>query len=368
MKARSLSIFICLLFAALTLAGSASAQSVCAPVPANSIVTTIEGLSFDAAIGLDSDRGVAYVNNYSTKTVSVIDLATNAIIDTINLTSGSDGALVLDSFRGKVYVASLTGGIVSVIDEKTNTVTSTINLSATSLTLAIGIDPFRGKVYVGTYPNTISIIDENTDTVINTITNTPAAPSTNQYAYAPQGIGVDPIRGLVWVSAGPGPVTSPHNLYAIDEQTDTITGALIPLNSQSFSPTVDPIRGLVYVPNNGGSVTVVDEKTRAVVATIVTGAAGNASTSVGLDPVTRTAYVSNYGPVNGNNYGGGYISVIDTVTNTITDTITVGGAAGGPGHGVAVDPVRRSVYVTNWKGNFVSVISAGGPEPWSAHH
>ena len=55
--------------------------------------------------------------------------------------------------------------------------------------------------------------------------------------------------------------------------------------------------------------------------------------------------------------------VIDAVSNTFVDTFTLN-AAGNP----AVDPIRRTLYVTVGNGaNSVDVMSIGGPEPWGSH-
>lgn len=365
MKVKLLGVFICTLLVALTVSGPVSAQPVCEPVPANTVITTINNIPFAEAVVVDHYRGLVYVSGLPN--VSVIDEATNAVITTIPV-SGDVATMALDPFRGTVYAVSYIGATVSIIDEATNTVTGAIPLPIPGNSFAIGIDPFRRKVYLGVWggktaaptAHYVAVIDEATNTVTSIIT----LPDVPGGVGESMGIGVDPIRGVAWVTGGVGLAGATDQVYAIDERTDTIT-ATIQLPGQSFAPAVDPINGLVYVPNNTGTVIVINEATNTVAATITTDPTGNATTSVGLDPVTKTAYVSNYGPTNANNsYGDGYLSIIDTVTNTITDTITLGGAAGGPGRGVAVDPVRRTVYVTNWKLNTVTVISTGGPTPW----
>ncbi|KBV53751.1 PE-PGRS family protein PE_PGRS17, partial [Mycobacterium tuberculosis NRITLD37] len=54
------------------------------------------------------------------------------------------------------------------------------------------------------------------------------------------------------------------------------------------------------------------------------------------------------------NFDSGTVSVIDPTTNTVTGSpITVGTAP----TGVAVNPVTGEVYVTNFAGDTVSVIS-----------
>jgi len=79
---------------------------------------------------------------------------------------------------------------------------------------------------------------------------------------------------------------------------------------------------------------------------------GTWATGVGVDPVTGTVYVANEN---------GTMSVIDESTGTVTATI---GAGSGQSEGVAVDSVTGTVYVANndtFDGN-VAVID-GPPTP-----
>ena len=71
---------------------------------------------------------------------------------------------------------------------------------------------------------------------------------------------------------------------------------------------------------------------------------GNGPHAVAVDPDTRTVYVTNY--------LANTVSVIDEATMTVTRTIPVGFNP----DGVAVDPAARTVYVANFLGNSVSVI------------
>ena len=85
-------------------------------------------------------------------------------------------------------------------------------------------------------------------------------------------------------------------------------------------------------PMVGGpsSVSVIDEATNTVTATIGVGIAPDA---VGVDPSTHTIYVASEGSSSNN------VSVIDGATNTVTATIPVGFAPSV----VAVNPSRHTV-------------------------
>jgi YVTN family beta-propeller protein len=70
---------------------------------------------------------------------------------------------------------------------------------------------------------------------------------------------------------------------------------------------------------------------------------------VAVDPATGTAYVTNAND--------GTVSVIDEATSNVTATIPVGSHP----LGVAVDPVTHNAYVANSYDDTVSVISAPAP-------
>jgi len=94
-------------------------------------------------------------------------------------------------------------------------------------------------------------------------------------------------------------------------------------------------------------VSVIDEATGAVTATIPL---GSGSDAVAVDPATRTAYVANFS---------GTVSVINEATGTVIATVPVGADP----LGVAVEPSTHTAYVTNGNASTVSVISGALPTP-----
>jgi YVTN family beta-propeller protein len=104
------------------------------------------------------------------------------------------------------------------------------------------------------------------------------------------------------------------------------------------------------VANFAGTVSVIDEATGAVTATITVGSGAD---GVAVDPVFHTAYVANFA---------GTVSVIDEATGTVTATLPVGADPSG----VAVDPMLHTAYVTNGNASTLSVISVIQPTPVTA--
>jgi YVTN family beta-propeller protein len=95
------------------------------------------------------------------------------------------------------------------------------------------------------------------------------------------------------------------------------------------------------VGHNSSSVTVIDGKSHAVVATIKTGSGPEA---VAVNPVTNRVYTVNSGESS--------VSVIDGATNTVIATVRTGSNC----NNIGVNPSTNKIYVTNNFGHSVTVI------------
>jgi YVTN family beta-propeller protein len=95
-------------------------------------------------VAVNPATNTAYVTNYGSGTVSVIDEATNTVTANIAVGSGPTGVAV-NPATNTAYVTNYGSGTVSVIDEATNTVTATIPLPVG----AVGVVGFTGLVALG---------------------------------------------------------------------------------------------------------------------------------------------------------------------------------------------------------------------------
>jgi len=116
----------------------------------------------------------------------------------------------------------------------------------------------------------------------------------------------------------------------------------IPAGQQPMAVVVNETTNRAYVANhNSSTVTVIDGKTRAAVATIKTGAGPEAAA---VNPVTNRVYTANSGENS--------VSVIDGATNTVVATVRTGSNC----NNLAVNPTTNKIYVTNNFGHSVTVI------------
>ena len=109
----------------------------------------------------------AYISNFSTNDVSVIDTATNTVTTTVPVGNGPRGVSVSPD-GSKVYVANFNSNTVSVINTVTNTVMGTVTVGTNPISLAVS--PDGSKVYVGNLnSDTVSVINTATNTVTTTV-------------------------------------------------------------------------------------------------------------------------------------------------------------------------------------------------------
>ena len=268
----------------------------------------------------------AYITNYGSNNISVIDTVTNTVIATVNVGFNPLGVTVNPSGT-KVYVAN-EDGTVSVIDTSTNTVTDSVPVG--HLPYGIAINPAGTRVYVVNLgDNTVSVIDTATNTVAATVS-----------------VGDNPI-GVAFTPDGLNVYVTNHDsnsVSIIDAATNTVTGT-VNVGQWPIGVAVNPAGKKVYVANvYSNTVSVIDTATNTVTATVNV---GESPVAVAISPDGKNVYVTNSSPISIL----GTVSVIDTATNNVTTKVSVGNCP----YGVAVTPDRTKIYVANEDGT-ISVI------------
>lgn len=135
----------------------------------NTVDTTVPVGMHPLGIAVNSFTNKMYVTNFESDTVSVIDGATNTVIDTIAVGNGSyPSAVAVDMNKNVIYVTNVRKDTVSVIDGATNTIIDTIPVG--NAPRDIVVDQYNHNVFVtNILENTVSVIDDATNTVIDTI-------------------------------------------------------------------------------------------------------------------------------------------------------------------------------------------------------
>jgi YVTN family beta-propeller protein len=118
-------------------------------------------------VAVAPDGKHAYVANFGSNNVSVIDTATNTVVTTVPVGSKPNGVAVAPDGK-HAYVANFGSNNVSVIATATNTVVTTVPVGSTPNGVAVTPD---GKyAFVTNFnSNNVSVIDTATNTVVATV-------------------------------------------------------------------------------------------------------------------------------------------------------------------------------------------------------
>lgn len=296
-----------------------------------------------SGIAVDGSVRKAFVSNFASGTISVIDLDTRTVKTTINVRTGVRRPQVSSALNRLYVVSDTTPGYITVIDTKTETIIADVQVG--NRALAISADFQGGALYVRNFgSNSISVFDTATNTVTATIALTgqpwDATVSTNfgkLYVLdnAAQKVAVyDPkTRALIKsIAVGNNPASVHNNdgldrivvnnvndktVSVIDTATDAVI-ATVPSGAGTTAnfPETNSIWGKAWLPNaTDGTVTVIDLATNAVAATV----------PVGANPIQAVSDGTG-GDIYVVNQGSNTVTVIDPVTNAVTATIPVGGA------------------------------------------
>jgi len=285
----------------------------------------------------------AYVANINSNTVSVIDIPTSLLVNTLQVGSGPWGVAVSPD-ETQVYVSNNHGNSVSVINTASSTVSATIQVESSPFGVAFTPDGTQAYVVNGS-SNSVSVISTASQTVVATVPvqQSPvgvamALTSNGTFAYVTNSasnsvsviaVGSTPTvvqtiavgSGPRWVAVAPNSSLAyvenagSNSVSVISVATNTVT-ATVPVGTSPFGAAFTPDSSLAYVVNSASNtVSVIDTASSGVVATV---AGFNNPVHVALSADGSSAYVTN---LNANN-----VSVIATASNTITGAIAVGSA------------------------------------------
>jgi len=291
-------------------------------------------LSFTCLWGISSDAWgapFAYITNYGSNDVSVIDTATHTVTGSPIPVGSVPYGVAVNPSGTRVYVANVSNS-VTVIDTETHTVIDS-PIAVGRNPHGVAVNPSGTRVYVANYgDDTLSVIDTATHTVIRSPIPVEAGP---------WGVAVSPSGKRLYVTS-----YDSNTVSVINTATHRVIGPPIQVGTRSEGVAVSPSGKRLYVTSYyDDNVYVIDTSTRAVIGSPIP--VGGAPLGVAVSPSGTRVYVANHGTNN--------VSVIDTATHTLVGSpIPVGT---GP-IGVAVSPTGTWVYVANSGSGDISVIDA----------
>ena len=271
--------------------------------------------------GIEIKNILLYVTNSDSNCVTVIDRQQDRVVATIAVDQSPMG-IVASPDGNNIYVANSGAGNISVIDTGVNRVINTIsNFGYSPAELALSGD---GLTLYATNPNSdnISVIDTLSNMVTGSISvgNNPA------------GIVVDQDRHKVYVAN-----KASNSISIINMETSAVEDTV----TVGFNPTSVAIhQDELYVANSGSNnISVIDIPSHSVTKTILL----SQKPTWLVSGLSGRIYVSN---------ADNEISFIYASMDVTTRNISVGDL---PSQ-MAVDPLRRKLYVVNTLSEDLSVI------------
>lgn len=264
----------------------------------NLVVDSITS-SYPIGITISPNGQFAYVtNNITNGTVTVISTLTNMVVTTVPVGDRPYG-IVLSPDGKFLYVANTVGGTVSVISTSTNAVVAVIPGVYGSGDLAIS--PDGSLVYVSGYNSSVSIISTATNTLVATIA-----------------VGIDPTD----ISFSPDGtrayiVNTGDNTVSVVNTSTRMVVATISVGLNPYCVAISPDGKLIYVTNStSNTISVVNAATNTIVATLP---AGKGPTDLSFSASGTRLYVLNQNP--------NAITVISLLTGSIIATTVLSGVA-----------------------------------------
>ena len=208
----------------------------------NYVIETIFVATNPWGIAYDSVNQYMYFVNHDSRTVSVIDTSTNAIINVKNDNAGTTipvethpFQIAYDPVNERMYVTNYNSNTVSVIDTFTNTVIGS-PIPVGTHPVGIAYDPVNKRMYVTNYnSNTVSVIDTFTNTIIGS-----PIPVEN----GPRVIAYEPVNERMYVVN-----TRNSTVSVIDTFTNTVIGSPILIGNLAYGIAYDPVNERMYVTN-----------------------------------------------------------------------------------------------------------------------
>ena len=274
---------------------------------------------------LEINNILAYVTNEISNCVTVIDRQEDAVVGSIAVGKAPRG-IIENSDGTKIYVANSGSNSISVIDTSVNRVINTIkNFGYAPEELALSWD---GNTLYGTnpYSNNVSVIDVFSDMVIDQINV-----GTN-----PTGIVTDKARRKLYVA-----------------NTDSLTISVIDMNLRTVESTLTVSANPRYLALCDDRLYVGNERINDIYVIAIPSYTIH-TINVGFRPEWLVCGLADR--VYAANAAGNEVSFLHPMLDMITQSIPVGRFP----VGMAVDAIRRKLYVVDNLSEDISVIDVTG--------
>jgi YVTN family beta-propeller protein len=266
-------VYVTQLLASSAVRGELPSISLSAPFPVGGIPSQVR---------MSPDGRTAYVGNQDSRTISVVDVATNTVTSTISVPAGSTLTIGLGPDGKTLYALTDFHGVY-VINVEKRAVTDSIPAAAVGTILAgVAFHPFSPCAYIGARDDgTVSTVDLRTNRVVRTVAV--SGGRIQNLAVSRDGArlfatDIERSKLIVWdLPSG----AETYQEFPIGS----------PVSRNAFDVAVTPDNTQIYVSTLAdGKVFILNQASGAPIATLAT---GGSARYIGFDAAGRTAVIAN---------------------------------------------------------------------------
>ena len=276
----------------------------------------LNGVSSVGRLAIDRAHNQLLVSHYDA--LSVFNLQTNALENTIKLPGSSYRTLLVDEQSGHVFVEYYKDGSFLAVLENGKQVAA----------VPIGADPYdaalaNGRVYVSnSYSNTVSVIDVQTNQLVTTI----------DVGLSPHDLLADPSRDRMYVTVVGTYGHEFNRIEIIDTKRNLVTG-IIPLAATAQQLSADNTRNRLYALLPSSNQLLISDGQRV----LSSASLERAPFQMALDEVAGKLYVTDF--------LARVVSVVDVTNGNVVMRQPVNVSRGADA--IAVDKARNRLLVNN---------------------
>ncbi len=184
-------------------------------------------------VAVNPNRNEIWVNATDSRTVKLLDGATNQQIATVSTGKEGPHGIAINTVTNRIYTTDLAANSVTVIDGATRQIITSISIPTPAL--GIAVNSVTNKVYVssGGFGAFLHVIDGATNTLVTSV------PAGNRQFLE---VEVDEVRNRVFVASN----TMPFAVLVFNGVTNTFTETH-PVGRCPFGSAYNPVTNRLYV-------------------------------------------------------------------------------------------------------------------------
>lgn len=207
------------------------------------VVGTIPDTKGIHGVAIADDLNKGFTSNGRDSSVTVFDLTTLEVMETVKIPARNPDAILYDQFSHRVFTFNGGSNSATVIDAKTNKVVATVPLDGKP---EFSVTDGAGKIYV-------NIEDKSVINVISSVTFEVVQRWSIAPGEEPSGLALDNITHRLFSVCS-------NKLMVVSDAIEGKIVATLPIGDNCDGVAFDPMLSRAYSSNGDGTITVVQEE------------------------------------------------------------------------------------------------------------